>query len=130
MSYISGISHSVASEMAGSCHTPACCMSKLRSSIKAGKKQPRVWLEYVCSVANILLYPSFSVSLVLLWSPYESSKMVGSGFLDKPSGKAEREEGSKWYATGNVCSFVNEASFVGQQTYVQKPMKPCSISWA
>ena len=58
-SYLTGISHSVASEMAGSSHTLGLLMSKLRSSLEAGRKQPRVWLEYVCSVAEVLLYPSF-----------------------------------------------------------------------
>jgi hypothetical protein len=43
-----------AKEMAGSSHTLACCLSKLRSSLQAGKKQPRVWLQYVCNVAEVL----------------------------------------------------------------------------
>ena len=83
VSHFSDISHSVASEMAGSSHTPACCLSKLRSSLEAGKKQFRVWLEYVCSVAKMLFYPPFRV---LLLSPYDSSKKIRSGF----------EEGSKF----------------------------------
>jgi len=119
MSYISGISHSVASEMAGHSHTQVCCLSKLRSSLGAGKKQLRVWLEYVCSMAEMLLYSSFGAPSVFPWSLYDSSKMVGSGFLDKPSGKAEREDGSKWYATGNVCSCANRAVFVVLRIYVR-----------
>lgn len=102
-------------KMAGSCHTPACCMSKLRSSIKAGKKQPRVWLEYICSVAKMLLSPSFSVSLVLLWSPYDSLKMVRSEF----------EDGSKWYAMGNACSSAKEAGFIASRTHVPGQMNLC-----
>lgn len=64
----SGISHNVASEMASSIHTPACCLSKPRSSLGAGKKQPRVWLDYVCCVAKMLLYSSLVFPLVFLWS--------------------------------------------------------------
>ena len=45
-SYQTGISHSVGKEMAGSCHTSPRSMSKYRSSLEAGKKQLRVWLEY------------------------------------------------------------------------------------
>lgn len=52
---ITGSRQDVDKEMAGSSHTPACCLSKLRSSLGAGKKQPRVWLEYVCSVAMMFL---------------------------------------------------------------------------
>ena len=119
MSYISGISHSVASEMAGFSHTPACCLSKLRSSLGTGKTQLRVWLEYVCSATEVLLSPSFCAPLVFLWSPYNSSEKIRSGFLDKPSGKAEREDGSKWYVTGNVCSCANRAVFVVLRIYVR-----------
>lgn len=52
--YILCISQGVVKEMAGSSHTLACCLSKLRSSLQAGKKQPRVWLQYGCSVAEVL----------------------------------------------------------------------------
>ena len=69
-SYLVGISHTVSKEMAGSSHTLSCCLSKLRSSLGAGKKQPRVWLEYVCSVDEVLLYSSFGAPLVLLWPLY------------------------------------------------------------
>ena len=126
--YILGISQVVVKEMAGYSHTLPCCVSKLRSSLEAGKKQLRVWLQYVCGVTEMLLY-SFGDPLVLLWSPYGDSEMARNGFLDEPSGKAEREDGSKWCATGNVCSCANAVGFVGLQTYVQKPMKPCSILW-
>ena len=74
--YILGINQGVVKEMAGSSHTLPCCVSKLRSSLGAGKKQPRVWLQYVCGVTEM--------------------------FLDEPSGRAEREDGSKWCATGNM----------------------------
>lgn len=67
-------------EMAGFSHTPACCMSKLRSSLEAGKKQPIVWLQYVCSVAGVLLNPSFDSPLVLLWSLYGESVMIWRKF--------------------------------------------------
>lgn len=78
------------------------------------------------SVAKVLLYPSFRVGfnptfltlgranvfvlhslnrkvlLVLLLSPYGDSKMARNGFLDEPSGKAEREDGSKLYVSNSV----------------------------
>lgn len=69
-SYLTGISHSVASVMAGYSHTQPCCMSKPRSILEAGKKQLRVWLQYVCSVLEVLLYSSFSGPLILLWCSY------------------------------------------------------------
>jgi hypothetical protein len=88
--YILGISQGVVKEMAGYSHTPACCLSKLRSSIEAGKKQFRVWLEYVCSVAKMLLdepsgraerlYLYFCAPLAFLWSLYNSSEWIRSGF--------------------------------------------------
>jgi len=53
--------------------------------------------------------------------------MDRNGFLDEPSGKAERENGSKWCDTSNTYSSVNEAGFVGLRTYVQEPMKLCEI---
>ena len=67
---IAGISHSVDKEMAGFSHTLTCCLSKLRSSLEAGKRQLRVWLQYACSLAEEFLCLSFSGSLVLLWSLY------------------------------------------------------------
>lgn len=85
--YISGVNQDVVKEMAGSIHTLGLLMSKLRSSLEAGKKQPRVWIEYVCSVAKMLLYPSFGAPLVFLGSPYDGSEWVRSGF----------EESSKMY---------------------------------
>lgn len=78
-SYLVGISHTVSKEMAGSSHTPACCLSNLRSSIKAGKKQPRVWLQYVCSVSEVLLYSSFDAPLVLLWCSYGGLRLKMAG---------------------------------------------------
>ena len=61
--YILGISQGVVKEMAGYSHTPASCLSKLRSSLEAGKKQLRVWLQYVCGLTELLLYPSFRVGI-------------------------------------------------------------------
>lgn len=68
--------------MAGSNHTPACCLSKLRSSIEAGKKQLRVWLQYVCGVTEMLIFLSYGAALVVLWYPYGDSKMARNGFED------------------------------------------------
>jgi len=52
------LSFDAAKEMAGSSHTPACCVSKPRSSLEAGMKQLRAWLEYACGVTEMLLYSS------------------------------------------------------------------------
>lgn len=52
------------------CHTVPCCLSKPGSSLEAGKKQPRVWLEYACGATKVLLRSSFGAPLVLLWSPF------------------------------------------------------------
>lgn len=68
-SYQTGISHSVDKEMAGFSHTLTCCLSKLRSSLEAGKRQLRVWLQYACGVVEALLYSSLGVPIVLLCSP-------------------------------------------------------------
>ncbi|MBR6591804.1 MAG: hypothetical protein IKK81_04170 [Prevotella sp.] len=70
-SYLASISHNIASVMIGSSHTLPCCLSKPKSSLEAGKKQLRVWLQYVCSVAKMLLHPSFGAPLVFLWPPYD-----------------------------------------------------------
>ena len=94
-SYLTSISHSAGTEMAGSNHTLSCCLSKPRNSLEAGKKQPRGSLEYDYNMSKVLLYPSFRDPLVLLLSPYGDSEMARNRFLDEPSGKAEREEGSK-----------------------------------
>ena len=67
--YILSVNQDVVKEMAGSSHTLGLLMSKLRSSLEAGKKQPRVWIEYVCSVAKMILYSSFGAPLVFLGSP-------------------------------------------------------------
>ena len=64
--YILSVNQDVVKEMTGSSHTLGLLTSKLRSSLEAGKKQPRVWLEYICSVLEVLLYPSFGAPLVLL----------------------------------------------------------------
>jgi len=65
-SYLTSISHSAGTEMAGSNHTLSCCLSKPRNSLEAGKKQPRVWLQYACSVTEMLLYSSYGAPLVFL----------------------------------------------------------------
>ena len=108
--YISGVNQDVVKEMAGSIHTIGLLTSKLKSSLEEGKKQSRVWIEYVCSVTKMLLYPSFRVPLVLLLSPYGDSEMARNGFGD----------GSKWYATGNTCSSVNDAGAAALRIYIHQ----------
>ena len=125
--YITGISHIVALEMARSIHTPARCLSKPRSSLGAGKKQPRVWLDYVCCVAKMLLYPSFGAPLVLLWSPYgesEDARYIHGGFSE-PSRRCYGVR-SEVYVLGNIGGVVNEAGFNASRTYVHGPMNLCS----
>ncbi len=63
---IADISHSVGKVMAGSIHTLTSYLSKHRSSLEAGKKQPRVWLQYACCMTEVVLYPSFGVWIPLL----------------------------------------------------------------
>ena len=116
----------VGKEMEGYSYTPACCMSKPRSSLEAGKKQPIVWLQHVCGVTELFLYPSFRVGfnptfltlgrtnafvlyslnrkvpLVLLLSPYGDSEIARNGF----------EDGSKWCTTINVYGMNKETGFV------------------
>ena len=70
VSYIADIGHSVDKEMAGPSHTSGCYLSKHRSNLDACKKQLRVWPQYLCSVTEVLLYPSFCAPLVLLWCSY------------------------------------------------------------
>ena len=136
-------------EMAGSSHTPASCLSKLRSSLEAGKKQLRVWLQYACGKTEMLLdepsgraerlYPSYRVGfnptfltlgranafvlhslkrkvpLVFLWSSHGDSEIVRSEFKD----------GSKWCATDNTCSSVNDAGFIDLSSCIQTSMNLC-----
>lgn len=99
---------SAVKKMASYSHTLPCCVSQLRSSLEASKKQLRVWLQYVCGVTEMLLYPAFRVplgSFCLL--------MVIRRWLVM---------GSKWYTTGNTCSSGNEAGFVPSRTSVHRPM--------
>ncbi len=79
-SYLTSISHSAGTEMAGSNHTSPCSMSKYRSSLEAGKKRPKVWLQYACSMTEMLHYPSFSAPLLFLWAPYSDSEVACNGF--------------------------------------------------
>ena len=68
--------HRVALVLIGPSHTLTCCLCMIRSRFEAGKKQLRVWLQYVCGVTEMLLSPSFGVPLVLLLSPYGDSEMA------------------------------------------------------
>ncbi len=94
-SLLTGISHSVASVMVGFSHTLPCCLSKPRSSLEAGKKQLRIWLQYVCDVAKVLLYSSLSGPLVFLWSPNDDSNLLNKRVqrnlvFNLPSGREVR----------------------------------------
>ena len=63
---ITGLWQDAGRVLAASSHTLPCCLSKPRSSLKAGKMQPKSSLEYACSVAEVLLYSSFGAPLVSL----------------------------------------------------------------
>lgn len=127
-SYLTGISHSVASVMAGSIHTLLCCMSKPRSSLEAGKKQPRVWLQYGCSVTEMFLdgpsgraerlNPSFSAPLVFLWYFFGDCEMVRNGL----------EGRSECSVLTNMDENDYEVGFMDSRIYVRKPMNPCFSS--
>ena len=81
-------------ELVSSSLTLALLMSKLRSSLEAGKKQPRVWIEYVCSVAKMILYSSFGAPSVFLYSLYGGSEWV-LGRAKRQSRARRRLEGNK-----------------------------------
>lgn len=80
-SYLANGSHSAVKKMAGSSHTPASCLVKLSSSLETGKKQLRVWLQYVCSVVEVLLYPSYGAPLVIRRWLVMGLKMARNGAL-------------------------------------------------
>lgn len=107
--YLAYHSQGVGKAMADSSHTLTSSLSMLRSSLDAGKKQPRVWQQYVCGVTETLLYPSFGAPLLLLCSPYGDSKMAWRCVGDP----------AEVYALGNIGGVANEAGFNGSRTYVQ-----------
>ena len=114
-------SFDAAKEMAGSSHTPASCLSKPRSSQGAGKKQPRVWLQYVCGVKEVFFYPSFGAPLVFLRSPYGDSVdawYIHGGYM----GVTQWCYGNltEVNVSDNLCSLINDGSFVASRAFVQK----------
>lgn len=134
-------------EIAGFSHTLASCLSKLRSNIEAGKKQPRVWLQYVCGVTEVFFYPSFGVvfkptfltlsranafvlhslnrkvPLVLLWSLYGNSEDVHYilGWRTELPRGCDGDL-TEVYTSGNVCPRVHETGFVVQRIHVHRPI--------
>lgn len=124
-SYLTNISHSVGKEMAGSSHTLICCLSKLGSSLEAGTKQPEVWLQYVYSVAKMLLYSSFDVPLALLWRSFgntEDARYVHGGSWTSQEAKPS---GTEVYASGDVCGMTHSVGFVTSCTYIYGAMSLC-----
>ena len=114
-SYLTGISHSVCKEKAGYSHTPGCYLSKLRSSLEAGKKQLRVWLQYVNSMTEVFLYPSFGV----FWPPFVGREMVRNSI----------EDGLIMPVLLNICMRTYNEDFVFSLTHVQRPMQSYSYLW-
>ena len=128
--YISGVNQDVVKEMAGSSHTLGILMSKLRSSLEAGKKQPRVWLQYVLSMANVLFYQSFGAPLVLHWSTFGvtgDTRYIHGGCTEILQRKhvtytvSRRRNGNltEVDALDNVGSSANETAFIVLCTYVR-----------
>ncbi len=127
--YILGISQGVVKEI-GSRHTLACCLCKLRSCLEAGKKQPRVWLEYVCDVEAVHLYPSFAARLVHLWSPFdvmEDIRYIHGGYVEvsrwirATSTEVSRRcngNPTEVYASEYSCSSAHEVDFVDILAFV------------
>lgn len=151
-SYLTGISHSVASVMAGSMHTIACCLSRPRSSLGAGKKQPRVRLEHGCSMAEVLLYLPFSVPLVFLMCSYRDSEGVRyihgccadvTRMLHATSMQVFRKRFGdvmemvrsshgdiiEEYLSNNICLQVNGIVIKSLYAYLHKAMSLYSYQW-
>lgn len=101
-SYLTGISHSVASEMAVYSHTLASSLSKPRSSLEAGKKQPRVRLERGCSMNKVF----FCIPLVA---------------------QSELGEDYECRVLTNMSENDYEVGFVASRTYVHRPMSQCLL---
>ena len=105
-------------EMSGDRHTLACCLSKHRSSLEAGKKQLGVWLQYVYCLIEVLLYPSFGAPLVLFLPPHgdlETSRMAHGDVMEE-------------HAVCNLCSLSNEARCVASRTYIHEMVNPYLFS--
>lgn len=104
-SNLTGMSHSTATEMAGSRHTLSCYLSKPRSRQDAGKKQPRVGQQYGCSVAEVPLCLFFCAPLDIFWWPFDdsnlSNKLVQGNFvLNFPSRRKAHSDGSCLFLKG------------------------------
>jgi len=97
-SYFSCFRQDVDKMLAGFSHTLGLLMSKLRSSLEAGKKQLRVWLEYACSVTEVLLYPSFGAPIVFLMCFFRDS--ADAHFIQSCCTNITR-----WYAGGLTLVF-------------------------
>jgi len=108
VSYISGISYSVASPMTGFRHTHTCCLSKPRSCLEAGKKQLRVWLQYVYCLIEVLLYSSFTVSFVALWYSFSVTEILRISGRDVHFWQLMFMcQRSSFRGLTNLCSFSN-----------------------
>ena len=79
-SFLTVICHSVVPVIIGNNHTLASSLSKLRSCLEAGKKQPKRSLEYCFSMGDVLLYPSFGALLVYLLATFDEYVMKKVGW--------------------------------------------------
>ncbi len=120
-SHLTGISQNVSKEMASSSHTLACYVSKTRSSLEASKKLPRVWQEPAWCVAKAFLSSSFDAPLAFHSSPYGESVdvwYIHGGY----TGVTQWCYGNLTDAnvSDNLCSLINDGSFVASRTFVHK----------
>ncbi len=136
VSNVAGLRHSVAKEMTSYSHTLACFWGKFRSGLEAGKKQFGVWLKYVCSVAEMLLYSFFDAHSVFLWLPYCNSENLhiineeSIVFLRYDGHFAEmsrRHHGKRAevYASTNPCSSILRSGVMYLCSHVQMLMYLC-----
>ena len=104
-----------AKEMTDFSHTLACCLSKLRSSLEAGMKQLRVWLQYRWSMVEGLHYSDLCLFIkaqcihstymeiirrvlewVRCWGMYVNSRMMIVSWLHRYSFAFRRDTSRKW----------------------------------
>ena len=117
-SYLTDISHSVASVMVGFSHTLPCCLSKPRSSLEAAWKQLRVWLEYTWSMAEVFFYLFFGCPLVFPRYYFGDCEMV----------RSELEGSSGCGVLINMDENDCEVGFWTSRIYIHKSTPSCLSS--
>lgn len=136
--------------MAGFSHTPTCRLSKQRSCLGTGKKQPTVWLKYACSVEVVLLYPSFGAPLVLFLPPFgdmEDLRYTQGGYTEvsrrmhdtstevsrrcngdgTEMARRSHREPTEAHISTNLRLSGNKIGLVDLHTNIHRLMKICSL---